>query len=70
MLAQQTALVSDQMPRDLVAAVNTPLMTVTAGGKAEYSDRCQIKRERFVDYSIAGNFGEHSIWRKALYSYY
>ena len=33
MLAQQTALVSDGTPRDLATAINTPLMTVTAGGK-------------------------------------
>ena len=33
MLAQQTAMVNDGTPRDLAAAINTPLMTVTAGGK-------------------------------------
>ena len=32
MLAQQTAMVNDGTPRDLAAAINTPLMTVTAGG--------------------------------------
>ena len=33
LLAQQTALVSDQTSRDLAAAINTPLVTVTVGGK-------------------------------------
>ena len=33
MLAQQTVMVNDGTPRDLATAINTPLMTVTAGGK-------------------------------------
>ena len=33
MLAQQTAMVNDGTPRDLATAINTPLMTITAGGK-------------------------------------
>ena len=54
MLAQQTVMVSDGTPRDLATAINTPLMTVTAGGKnmtirGEYSHARKRGERSFVD---------------------